>query len=80
MLTNVKLAQPTVMIMRTVQTQRAHIIVVVKVDLQEMEPIAPVRRVTEHPLFTVFKNTGTTEREGHYFSDQNLQIVECQIT
>ena len=58
MLTNVKLAQPTVMIMRTVQTQRAHIIVVVKLDLQEMEPIAPVRRVTEHPLFTVFKKQG----------------------
>ena len=45
-----------------------------------MEPIARVRRVTEHPLFTMFKNTGATEREGHYLSDQNLQIVECQIT
>ena len=58
MLTNVKLAQPTVMIMRTVQTQRAHLIVVVKLDLQEMEPTAPVRRVTEHPLFTVIKTHG----------------------
>ena len=62
MLTNVKLAQPTVLIMRTVRTQRAHIIVVVKLDLQEMEPIAPVRTVTEHPLFTAFKKRGRYEK------------------
>ena len=43
-LTNVKLVHPTVMTMRTVKTQRAHITVVVILDLQEMEPIAGVRR------------------------------------
>ena len=79
MLTNVKRVQPTVLVMRTVQTQRAHIIVVVKLDLQEMEPIAPVEGSLSIPCLLCLKNKGTTEREGHYFSDQNLQIVVCLI-
>ena len=66
-LTNAKLARPTVMTMRTVLTQRAHIIVVVKLDLQEMEPIARVRRVTEHLLFTMFKKHGRYRKRRAFF-------------
>ena len=78
MLTNVKLVQPTVLIMRTVQTQRAHIIVVVKLDLQEMEPIAPVRRVTEHPLFTVFKKQGHDRKRRTLFFWS--KFTDCSVS
>ena len=77
MLTNVKLAQPTVMIMLTVQTQRAHIIVVVKLDLQEMEPIATVRRVTEHPLFTFFKKHGHDRKRRTFFWSK---FTDCSVS